>query len=94
MPISVSYEVNLTILGLYSLENSLDGPFFLSMSRGMWVEKDLKHFRKIRKIYCRWKCQINRNRSFDFITGLLLYGNSTWKTKRKANEQQTDFRSL
>ena len=32
MPISVSYEVNLTILGLYSLENSLERPFFWSMS--------------------------------------------------------------
>ena len=32
MPISVSYEVNLTILCLYSLENSLYRPFFWSMS--------------------------------------------------------------
>ena len=32
MPISVSYEVNLTILGLHSLENSLERPFFWSMS--------------------------------------------------------------
>ena len=32
MPISVTYEVNLTILGLYILENSLDRPFFWSMS--------------------------------------------------------------
>ena len=32
MPISVSYELNLTIYGPYSLENSFDGPFFWSMS--------------------------------------------------------------
>ena len=32
MPIFVSYELNLTIQGLYGLENSLDEPFFWSKS--------------------------------------------------------------
>ena len=51
MPISVSYEVNLIILGLYSLENSLERPFFWSMSWEMCPEYDLNHFRHLRNIF-------------------------------------------
>ena len=43
-PIFVSSELNLTIQGLWSLENSLGGPFFWSMSWERWSEADLLEF--------------------------------------------------
>ena len=55
-PISVSYELNWAIWSLtdyrslFRLGNSLDGPFFWSMSWEMWLEVDLKHFRQRKNI--------------------------------------------
>ena len=55
-PISVSYELNWAIWSLtdyrslFRLGNSLDGPFFWSMSWEMWLEVDLKHFRQQKNI--------------------------------------------
>ena len=43
-PISVSYELNLAIIVLYRLGNSLEGLFSWSISWEMWSEADLKHF--------------------------------------------------
>ena len=50
-PISESSELNLAIWGLFRLGDSLDGPFFWSMSWEMWPEADLKHFRHQRNIF-------------------------------------------
>ena len=43
-PIYVNYELNLVIYGLSKWENSLDGPFFWSLSWGLWPETYLKRF--------------------------------------------------
>ena len=50
-PISESYELNLAIWGLFRLQDSLDGPFFWSMSWEMWPEVVLKHFRHQKNIF-------------------------------------------
>ena len=42
--IFVNSELNLTIQGVWSLENSLGGPFFWPMSRVRWSEADLLEF--------------------------------------------------
>ena len=84
-PISVSYELNLVIWGLFKLGNLLDGPFFWPMPWEMWPEAYLKHFKRqknmfwaSRKSFWGPKRRISENYEVNLtIWGLFRLGNSS-----------------